>query len=365
MSRHSLAFLSFLLLLLAGGCTVPQRPIAVWPPPPDEPRLLWVNTVYSEDDFDKTGFQVFTEKLLGKPDLNFFKKPVSVASDGKGTMYVADLDLQNVRVYDFNKREQNILTKSPFRVVIGVAVDAAGRLYVVDAGMRTVNVFNPDRSPAGSFTHPDFKKPGYVAVNDALGRIYVTDTLAHKVFAFDRSGNLLFTFGRGGDREGALHGPQGIAVAPSGEVAVADTLNARVQIFDADGNFVRAFGERGDQPGQFEFPSGVAFDSEGHLYVADARKAALLVYSLDGTLLMLVGGERSAETSVALSHPAGIAIDAQDRLFITDRLNLCVVIWQYLSERSKAALAQDSRYQEWTRRTLEKRRALGTSPQQR
>jgi DNA-binding beta-propeller fold protein YncE len=325
---------TFLLLLLASlaGCSVPPRPVVYWPVPPNEPRLQWINTVYSADNFDKTPGQVFAEKFSGKPPLDLFKKPSGIASDGKGKVYVADIDTGNVKVFDFNKRTLEYLSPGPmFKIALGLAVDSQGRLYVADGGRSHVMVFDADRRPILTIGDPKtLSKPAFIALNERLGRIYITDSLSHRVVVFDLQGKHLFSFGKPGNEPGDFYGPLGIAIDSQNRVFVADTLNARIQAFDAEGTFLFAFGERGDQEWQFEAPRGLAFDSEDHLYVAEARKSALMIFQADGTRLLRLGGKRSDKT-LEFAMPSGIAIDDTDRIYITDIMNRRFTIWQYLS----------------------------------
>lgn len=320
------------LLALAAGCSVPPHPAVYWPAPPETPRLQWINTIYSEDSFEKTGSQMFMENMLGKPDLSFFHKPFGIASDGEGLVYVGDTDLGNIRVYDFNNKTNHLYTEqSSFGLLLGLAIDSKKNLYAIDGALQKITVFSPERIPLFSFgSGKDFYKPAYLAINEQLGRIYVTDSVGHKVVVFNMSGEFQFSFGSWGPGKGQFYSPQGIAVDSKNQVYVSDTLNARVEIFDGDGKFLSEFGERGDQEWQFEGPTGIAVDSEGHLYVLDARKAALFVYQPDGSLLLAMGG-RPSTSALGFSLPLGLSIDVNDRIFITDAMNRSLTIWQYLT----------------------------------
>jgi sugar lactone lactonase YvrE len=325
---------SFLFLLLASlaGCAVPTRPVVYWPAPPNEPRLQWINTVSSQDDFDKTSGQVFIENLSGKPPFDFFKKTSGIASDGKGKVYVADIDMGNVKIFDFNKRTLEYLSPTAmFKIPLGLAVDSRGRLYVADGGRSQVMVFDADRRPLSTIGDPEtVTKPAFMALNERLGRLYVTDSQGHRVVVFDLQGKHLFSFGQPGSAPGDFFSPTGIAIDSQDRVFVADTLNARIEAFDAEGAFLFAFGERGDQEWQFESPRGLAFDSEDHLYVAEARKSALMIFQADGTPLLRLGGTPSVNP-LGFAMPSGIDIDASDRIYVTDTMNRRFSVWQYLS----------------------------------
>lgn len=340
-----LIWLSLLLAVVAGltGCAKPEKPLKVyWPPPPNTPRLEWITTFSSEDNFPKTEGQRATEAVLGKPELHFLQKPLGVVSNSKGVVYVVDADVNNVRVIDFNKKTIELLSKQPvFRLPIGIALDAEENIYVVDGGSRTILVFNAAGQPIKNIgSEQDFGKPAYVAINQRLGRMYVTDVLQHKVVVFGLDGEKLFEFGKPGNGEGDLYGPQGVAIDSLDRVFVAEQFNTRVQGFDADGKHLVMFGERGDKDWQFEGPRGIAFDSDDNLYVAEGRKAALMIFTADGTPLTQLGGTRSTH-QLGFTLPAGMAVDQNDRVYITDSMNRRMTIWQYMSDEYRKQFPPD------------------------
>ncbi|AMV73158.1 6-bladed beta-propeller [Desulfuromonas carbonis] len=321
-------------LLIFAGCAKPPAPMKVyWPAPPDTPKMEWIMTYYSEDSFPKTEGEKFAENIVGKKELHFFQKPMGVASDGHGKMYVADMDLHNLRVVDFNARTMEFFSKSPiFGLPVGVALDGSGRIFVCDAQAQQVFVFAPDRSPLFVFGKGTLQKPGFLAFNEKLKRIYVTDVVGSKIEVFDYEGEHLFSFGGGGEKGGQIFTPYGIAVDSKGRVFVSAQLESRILVYDADGRYLYGFGQRGDEAFQFEGPRGLAFDSEDHLYVAESRKAALLVFDTEGNPLTRIGGERSA-SPLAFSLPTAVSVDQNDRIFITDAFNRSVTIWQFLTPR--------------------------------
>ena len=320
------------------GCsTTPPlaKPDIFWPPPPSTPRLKWVTTFLSQHDFEKTSSQISRENFLGAAASNRFQKPTGVSSDGAGRVFVVDMDLGNLKIIDFNERQIHLLKKEPWgKLLIGSAYDSRGRLYVVDGGTQLISVFNPDQSKLlYGFGGPGyFKKAAYIALNEELQRIYVTDVKAGKVVVFDMDGNHLFTFGEEGNRLGQLYGPMGIAIAPNGDVFVSENLNARIHVFDQDGKPLRHFGERGDKEWQFEGPRDLAFTSDGKLIVATARKSGFAIYDQDGTLLLFLGGKAGTDP-LGFTLPTGIWVDQNDRIYITDSLNRSLTVWQYLSPK--------------------------------
>lgn len=351
-------WLLFAVALLLAGCAAPKaKERFIWPPPPNEPRLEFIQNYYSQNSFSKTGAEKALEVVAGQPPAIPFRSVTGIASDGKGLVYVADRVAENVLVYDFNSREVSVLSDSPLGALYGMAVDAAGRLFVVDQKTDSVLVFSAEHKPLYAVGGPELlKSPMYVAINDRLGRLYVSDVKGHKIEVFDLAGTHLFTFGESGSGEGQFFGPGGLAIDAQDRVFICDTFNARIQVFDADGKFLHAFGQRGDSWQHFEAPKDIAIDSAGNLYVLDSRKAAMFNYAADGKLLLATGGKPTAD-EFGFMLPFCIWIDATDRIYVGDLLARRFGVWQYLNEEYLARHPVDPEYikelEERTRQLME------------
>jgi len=61
--------------------------------------------------------------------------------------------------------------------------------------------------------------------------------------------------------------------------------DARVLKFDRDGRFITAWGGKGTAPGQFTVAHGIAIDADGRLWVADRENQRIQVFETDGTFV--------------------------------------------------------------------------------
>lgn len=205
---------------------------------------------------------------------------------------------------------------------IGIAMDASGRVYVADTLNHRVQVFNGD----GAFSHKwgslgnsdgQFNFPSGIAVDES-GNVYVADTMNLRVQVFSASGTFLHKWGTGGAGDGQFNFPSGIAV-DSGKVYVTDHVNHSVQVFGSDGTFLRKWGSFGNGNGLFNTPEGIVINRSGTVYVADHVNHRVQVFSGDGTFLRKWGTKGPGDSQ--FNHPTGIALDQSGKVYVADRDN--------------------------------------------
>ena len=141
---------------------------------------------------------------------------------------------------------------------------------------------------------------------DSDGNVWVTDfdgneagTKGHQVIKFSPEGEVLMRLGEAGvpgSGPGQLNQPCDVITAPNGDIFVSDGHSGqhddppegstgRIVKFDKDGNFIKQWGEIGFRPGQFRTPHGLAFDSQGRLFVADRGNHRIQIFDQEGNLL--------------------------------------------------------------------------------
>jgi DNA-binding beta-propeller fold protein YncE len=202
---------------------------------------------------------------------------------------------------------------------MGVAVSPSGRVYVTESeGSRLVRVYDSSGHRIGALKPPGrdeaWRLPVYVAVNPRTEDVYVSDRLRQDVDAYGPTGKYLGalrptgSLGKGAE-------PLGLAFGPEGNLYMTDVggpkQDHRVLVFDTgSATPLRRIGSRG----MFWFPNGVALDSKGDLYVADSNDGRLAIFNPAGKLAAAV--ERGVGEG-DLSLPRGVAIDG-NRLFVVD-----------------------------------------------
>jgi len=165
---------------------------------------------------------------------------------------------------------------------------------------------------------------------DRDGNVWVTDCACtgtaeqrntpgkgHQVFKFSPDGALLMTLGKAAGAREPEHfwQPNDVLVAPNGDIFVAEghsdapTANARILKFDRTGKFLKAWGTKGTGPGQLAQPHALAMDSRGRLFVGDRSNNRIQIFDQEGQAL----GEWAQ-----FSRPSGIYIDKDDIIYVAD-----------------------------------------------
>jgi streptogramin lyase len=163
---------------------------------------------------------------------------------------------------------------------------------------------------------------------DREGNVWVTDSIplgrdvkappgkGHAVYKFSHEGKLLLTLGKpgvSGDGPDTFNQPSDVVTAPNGDIFVADghggNTNARIVKFSKDGKFVKAWGSRGSKPGELDTPHAIAMDSRGRLFVGDRNNNRIQIFDQDGTFL---------DEWKQFSRPSGVFIDRNDVIYVAD-----------------------------------------------
>ena len=156
---------------------------------------------------------------------------------------------------------------------------------------------------------------------DHEGNMWLTDVavipgeMGAVVHKLDPAGELVMTLGRlgtvGQDRE-TFNRPASVVVAENGDIFVADGEgpNNRIVKFSSAGRYLTEWGTTGSGPGQFSTPHDLAIDSQGRLFVGDRGNSRIQIFEPDGTF---VAEWRN------FGRPSGIYINrATDTLYATD-----------------------------------------------
>ena len=192
----------------------------------------------------------------------------------------------------------------------------------------------------GSALTAQFNDPSGIA-RAADGRVFVADSFNNRIRVISADGATVSTyagdgvesFADGSSSTARFRSPRGIALAADGRLFVAER-NHRIRVISADGATVSTYAGSGATPfadgststAAFRFPSGVALAADERLFVADSLNNRIRVISADGATVSTYAGSGSGfadgSTSTArFRSPSGVAVTTDGRVFVADTLN--------------------------------------------
>ena len=193
-----------------------------------------------------------------------------------------------------------------------IAVDSRDRVYVSQREDPPVLVFDGEGNYITSWGNGILADAHgmYITSDD---EVFVVDRDAHEVLKFDTDGRVLLRIGTR-DRA-SLHAPfnhpADVAVSPGGEIYVADGYgNSRVHKFSAQGQLLLSWGSPGTGPGEFSSPHGIWVDNQNRVYVTDRENNRVQVFDAEGGFITEWHD---------FFRPLDIFVDGEGIVYVTDQ----------------------------------------------
>lgn len=311
-----------------------------WPYPPEEPKVTFLAAIrgFEAAKESRSPLRTLVYGSDGNGD-DLFRLPVAVSVGSDGRMAVADVGRRCVHLYIPSLNRYIRISggpKEPFGSPVGVAFDEGGRLYVSDSVAAKIFVFGSDGASVLQLAETGsgkLKRPTGIAYNPAARLLYVTDTLANRVYAFDETGKVVLSFGGRGEENGKFNFPTHLFCSPSGDIYVSDAMNFRVEIFSPRGEFLGSFGRQGDGSGDLAMPKGLAVDRDGIIYVVDSLFDNLQLFNRKGEYLLTVG--KRGQDPGEFWLPSGAFIDTKGVLYVCDTYNSRVQMFRTVEDYDK------------------------------
>ncbi len=223
------------------------------------------------------------------------KFPTRVAQGPDGKIYVSNTQLGSVFIYRFDDTTDELVPDQELKDLerpLGIAVDLKGRIFVGSDTRDCVEVFDRDGFKLRDIGLGEIQMPNDIAIAPN-GEIFIADSLSDTVWVYLPNGTLVRSIGTSGSADGQFRFPSALAIARhSGvdELYVADQINARIQVFALDGTFLRSFGEkvsgRSNWQGRFVKIQSLAMDADERLHVLDSYMHVIQILNpTDGSFL--------------------------------------------------------------------------------
>ena len=255
--------------------------------------------------------------------------------------------------------DNGLATNRAVGFIFAVATDSTGNLFISDYGhnrVRKVDTTGVISTVAGNGT-PGFSGDGGPAANaefsglggvkvDGQGNLFIVDTGNNRVRKVDSSGIITTIAGNGtagfsGDggpaTSASLNDPLFISLDSAGDIFITDGKNFRVRKVDTRGvittiagNGTRGFSGDGGAAvdAEFSFLAGVAVDGQGNIFISDAGNARVRKVDIHGIISTFAGtgifnwsGDGGPAINAGLNDPAGLSVDVAGNVFIADCTN--------------------------------------------
>ena len=210
-------------------------------------------------------------------------------------------------------------TPRPWAQTNNVSVDARDNVWVFDrcedggcAASKVAPIWelSSDGKVLKNFGAGMFVFPHQV-VPQRDGSVWVVDGQAKdgkgmQVTKFSPDGKVVMTLGKagqGGKELDVFDQPTSVAIASNGDIFVSEGHaptfgNSRIMQFDKSGKFIKTFGHLGSGDGELKGPHVLAFDSQGRLFVADRSNSRVVIFDRKRKVPGCVETVRPAEWSL-------------------------------------------------------------------
>ena len=301
-----------------------------WPAAPAPVRIVHLAEISGEEGFTPhpTFLQRLARWLLGDSRERLVR-PAALSVRGDA-LAIADPGQAAVHLLDLSARRWRTLRVAAGELLVspvGVLLLPDGRLLVADSVRQVIWSYDASGEPRGRFTEVALSRPTGLTFEARQQRVWVAETLGHRLRAFDLQGREVDRVGVRGSRLGEFNYPTRVAAAGDGGLWVTDSLNFRLQYVDAAGWVGHGFGVAGNHGGAFARPRGLAIDGQGRVFVVDALFDAIQIFDKRGRLLLEFGQRGVGPGEFWL--PSDVTLDRQNRVYVADSYNRRIQIFAY------------------------------------
>lgn len=291
-------------------------------------------------DRDSNGIFVFrsTGELRcfhGSSDLSCVKQPRGLCFDQSGMLYLADSGNGRILILDRSMRLRGTIVLATHHPMLDSLCIFEGNIFCSDLNNHVIyqicaangelkRVFGGSGNTIGRL-----QSPRGLCVVDNI--IFVADRDNDRICSFDLSRGDANAYLQSGRGSGLVRRPTDVK-SIGNKLYVNDCNNYLVQVFDRDFTFLHQFGGKGSAPGMLDLVSTIAVDGTD-LYICDRNNDRIIRYDTLSEAIDVVVA-RSFVPGI-LSRPSGVAVDRHDRIYVADRDNDCVQIFDSNGKFSK------------------------------
>jgi hypothetical protein len=270
-------------------------------------------------------------------------QPASVALDGLGNLYIADVYHHRIRM----------VCAGIGPTINGTVCTAAQAGFISTIAGNGIPAYTGDGGLAASAT---LNTPAGISL-DGAGNLYIADSVNNVIREITAATGTIATIagfknaegaggsGYGGDGGPAtaalLNTPWGVTADGYGYVYIADTFNHRIRKLNLASGIINTVagtgipGYNGDgilaTMAWLNVPYAVAFDAAHNMYIPDSANNRVRMVDQTGNITTFAGvgsigfsGDGGVPAAAALWSPSGVVVDAGSNVYIADTQNSAI-----------------------------------------
>lgn len=237
--------------------------------------------------------------------------------------------------------------EASFKAPIGLAIDSQDNIFVTDTYNHKIRKITPSgvvTTIAGSTqgfadgitTSAKFNYPYGIAI-DSDDNLYITDSGNSNIRKITSTGIVSTIagstqgFADGIGTNAKFYAPTGIVITKNNTLYVVDQKNNRIRKITPSGEVSTFSGStQGYQDGdrktaKYYWPAGITIDAQENLYISDTYNNKIRKISTNGNVSSIAGSTadyaNGVGTTAQFYYPLGLTIDTQNVLYIADYNN--------------------------------------------
>lgn len=212
--------------------------------------------------------------------LNGLSRPSGIVSDGGINFFILDQGNNRIVRSDYNLvfadeiRFSNNPNLQTLGKIVAIGYSRYGQMYLSDPDNMKVITVDKDYAVEAEILPPaGFSRCGAMCITED-GHIYV----------YDRDRKIIYVFDAAGNSAGEIELPNTGLIAGflvrGEQIFAADKLNNEVVIYNSTGSRLAAIGGLGTGPRNLNAPTGVALRADNKLFVCDTGNDRIMIYEV-------------------------------------------------------------------------------------
>ena len=241
---------------------------------------------------------------------NGFKKPVGLAFDSSGMLYVTLMNSDHIAVIDYSTgMVQRVIGSSGKKqgqlyTPMDIDIDDQDRIAVAEYNNKRVQILDLNGNCLKEIVYQEENEKGGVKKLEPRGVFWsqdgyliVTYPLYNQIVCWNiADGSIKWRYGgkTPGRDKGMLYNPSFIAQAPDSHLLISDTKNNRIVEITRDGKYYETYSSKGSAPGKLNIPRGLYLTDEEELIIADSGNSRIHFFTAGPTTLLLKDAKQFA-----------------------------------------------------------------------